>query len=156
MHNAWQTYGTVALHTLIIYLYLIVLVRLFSRRQLGQLTVIDLLVIILLGSTVETAMINGNTALRAGLISAATLLAANYVVSQLFLKSKKIRHLVGSGPVVLVHDGQYVEENLKRVGMTEEDVLQALRSREQPGIEGVRFAVLETDGTVNVICDSDP
>ncbi len=154
MSSPWQTYGTVALHTLIIYLYLIVLVRIFSRRQLGQLTVIDLIVIILLGSAVETAMINGNTSIRAGLVSAATLLLVNYGISKLFLRFKRLRHLVGSGPVLIVHNGQFVEENLKRLGLTHDDVLEALRSRECANVEDVKFAVMEVDGTVNVILNS--
>ncbi len=100
-------YGIVALHTFIIYIYLIVLVRIFGRRQLEQLTVIDLLVVILLGSTVETAMINGNTAIRAGLLSAATLMVANFVISKIFGRFKKLRLLAGSGPILLVHDGVF-------------------------------------------------
>lgn len=144
-------YLTVALHTLIIYLYLILLVRLFGRRQLGQLTVIDLLVIVLLGSAVETAMINGNTALRAGLASAATLLLVNFLLAKLFLRFKRLRHLVGSGPLLVVHDGHFVEENLKRAGLTEDDVREALRGREQSDVAKVRFAILEVDGTINVV-----
>ena len=151
MPHGWHEYETVALHTLIIYLYLVVLVRVFGRRQLGQLTVIDLLVIILLGSTVETAMIHGDTSLGAGMLSAAVLLLTNFILTKIFFRFRRLRHLVGSEPMILVHDGQFVESTLKRVGLTEDDVLQALRGREQEGIENVRFAVLETDGTVNVI-----
>src|SRR5215469_14180286 len=60
-----------------IYLFLVVLLRLFGRRQLGQLTIIDLLVVLLLGSAVETAMIHGDVSLWAGLVSATTLLGVN-------------------------------------------------------------------------------
>jgi uncharacterized membrane protein YcaP (DUF421 family) len=151
MNPAWQTYGTVALHTFIIYVYLIVLVRVFGRRQLGQLTVIDLLVIILLGSTVETAMINGNTAIRAGLLSAFTLMATNLVITKLFGHSRRLRHFVGSEPYLLIHNGVFVDENLKRCGLTHDDVMQALRGRECDDLETVRSAILEVDGTVNVI-----
>lgn len=144
-------YWPVALNTVVVYAFLILLVRLFGRRQLGQLTVIDLLVIILLGSAVETAMINGNTAIRAGLLSAGTLLVLNFLLNKLLYRFKRLRHLVGSGPLIIVHDGRFVHENLKRAGLTEEDALEALRAREQPSVEGVKFAVLEVDGTVNVV-----
>jgi uncharacterized membrane protein YcaP (DUF421 family) len=151
MNKELQTYGVVALHTFIIYIYLIVLVRIFGRRQLGQLTVIDLLVIILLGSTVETAMINGNTAIRAGLLSATTLLATNFILSKLFGRFKRLRHLAGAGPTLLVHDGHMIQENLKRAGLSEDDVMEALRGRECADINDIRSAVLEVDGTVNVV-----
>lgn len=146
-----REYGTVALHTFIIYIYLIVLVRLFGRRQLEQLTVIDLLVLILLGSAVETAMINGNTAIRAGLISATTLMVANFALSKLFGRFKRLRLLAGSGPILIVHDGNFLEENIKRVGLTESDVMQALRSRECADVAAVKSAILEVDGTINVL-----
>jgi len=151
MNAQWQSYGIVALHTLIIYIYLIVLVRVFGRRQLGQLTIIDLLVIILLGSTVETAMINGNTAIRAGLISATTLMLANFLISKLFARFKGLRHITGSEPALLIHDGKFIQENLKRSGLTEADLMEALRGRECADLQTVRSAVLEVDGTVNII-----
>lgn len=145
----------VALHTAAIYLFLVLMLRLLSRRQLGQFTAIDLVIIILLGSAVETAMVNGNTTLPAGIVSAATLLAINRGLSELFLRFRGLRHIVCHGPMLLIHNSHYVEENLRRAGLTKSDVLQALRERESAGPEDVRFAVLEADGTINVVpCES--
>ena len=138
-------------HTCAIYLFLIVMIRFCNRRQLGQLTVIDLVIIILLGSAVETAMVNANTTLVAGLVCATTLMLLNTLVSRTLCRSKRLRHLVLQGPILLVHDGQFVESHLRRIGFTHEDVLEALRQREFCDVEDVRFAVLETDGEVNVI-----
>jgi uncharacterized membrane protein YcaP (DUF421 family) len=137
--------------TSVIYLFLIVLLRLFGRRELAQLTVVDLIVVLILGSAVETAMIHGNLTLPAGLTSAATLFVLNKALTVVFLHSKRLRHLVGGGPVLLVHDGKLVTEHLKRVGMTAADVDEALRGRGYDGMRRVRFAVLETDGEVTVV-----
>lgn len=147
----WHSLLQVALQTTVIYLYLVVALRILGRRQLGQLTVIDLLVVILLGSAVETALIHGDTSLKAGLLSASVLMVLNKALSKLFLRSKKWRHLVGCGPTLLVHDGEFVCEHLKQIGFTEEDVMAGLRQRGYSDLKGVRFAVLETDGTINVI-----
>jgi uncharacterized membrane protein YcaP (DUF421 family) len=141
----------VLLHTLVIYTFLIMMMRFLNRRQLGQLTVIDLVIIILLGSAVETAMVNANTSLAAGLVCAATLLGGNWLLSRLFLRSRRLRHLVVNGPTVLIHDGKFVDEHLRRAGLTKSDVMEALREREQGDVSKVRFAVLETDGTINVV-----
>ena len=138
-------------HTCAIYFFLIMMMRLFSRRQLGQLTVIDLVMIILLGSAVETAMVNANTTLIAGLVCASTLMLLNALFARIVFRSKRLRHVVANGPILLVHDGQFVETHLRRIGFTHDDVLQALRAREYADIAKVRFAVLETDGEVNVI-----
>jgi uncharacterized membrane protein YcaP (DUF421 family) len=142
--------------TALIYLFLIVAIRLVARRQLGQLTVLDLVVVLVLGSSVETAMIHGNTSLLAGLVSAGTLLALNRLLTWLFLRSARLSHLVNGGPVLLVHDGQVIEEHLRRAGMTSQDLLAALRGRGFDGTTGVGSAVLETDGTVTVCAESEP
>ena len=146
-----QNMMIVAGSTLTIYLFLSVSMRLMSRRQLGQLTVLDLLIIILLGSSVETAMVHGDTSLKAGLVSGTTLFLTNYLVSHIMRRSRRFSHICGMGPMLLVHDGKFVEEHLKRVGLTHEDVLHAIRQREQADIKKVRFAVLEPDGQINVI-----
>jgi uncharacterized membrane protein YcaP (DUF421 family) len=149
--NTAASLAIVAGSTAVIYLFLIVLLRLFGHRELAQLSVIDLIVVLLLGSAVETAMIHGNLTLPAGLTSAATLLVVNKLLTVIFLRSKRLRHLVGGGPVLLVHDGQLVAEHLRRVGMTAADVAEAVRGRGYEELSQVRFAVLETDGEVTVV-----
>ncbi len=141
----------VAANSAAIYLFLIVAVRLAGRRQLGQLTPLDLLVLILLGSAVETAMVRADTSLVAGLVSAITLLVVNRLLTWAMLKSEAFRHLVGSGPLLLVHDGKFVDENLKRLGMSKEDVIEAIRERECASIKELRYAVFEPDGEINVV-----
>lgn len=141
----------VAFHTLVIYLFLIAGLRLMGRRQMGQLTIIDLMIIILLGSAVETAMVAGNTSLAAGLVSAGTLLLANRLITAIACRSRRLRHLVSGGPVLLVHNGQLVEPHLRRAGLCPADVLEAIRERGCGGVDEVKYAVLEADGSINVV-----
>ena len=140
--------------TTVIYLFLIAGLRLLGRRQLGQLSVLDLVVVLLLGSAVETAMIHGDTSLQVGLVSAATLLILNRLLTLLLLRSRRLRHLVNGGPTLLVNHGAVLDEHLVRVGMTEEDLIEALRARGYEGPQGLRAAVLETDGSVSVVPDT--
>ena len=142
---------SVVLHTTVIYVFLMFMLHVIGRRQLGQLTVLDLVVVILLGSAVETAMVSGDTSLVAGLICAGTLLFLNRVFALTFGRARRLRHLACGGAVLLIHDGQFIEEHLRRVGLTHADVLEALREREQPGIENIKFAVMEVDGEINVV-----
>ncbi len=151
MQSSFDKLIPVIVHTIAIYLFLGVMLRIFSRRQLGQLTVIDLVITILLGSAVETAMVNANTTLIAGLVCASTLLLLNTFIVRVLLKSKRLRHLLSQGPLLLVHDGQFVEDHLRQGGFTHEDIMEAIRERECAEIADVRFAVLETNGEVNVI-----
>lgn len=142
--------------TTVIYLFLIAVMRIFGRRELGQLSVLDLIVLLILGSAVETSMIHGNLTLPAGLTSAATLLVVNKVLSLIFLRSKRLRHIVNGGPVVLVHDGKVVHSHCKRVGMRDADLAEALRAKGYDSVAQVRFAVCETDGQVSVVPTANP
>jgi len=139
--------------TATIYLFLVVALRLLSRRQLGQLTVIDLVVILVLGSAVETSMIHGDTSLPVGLASVVTLLVLNRLLTVISLRSPRFRHLVNGGPILLVNHGQALDEHLRRAGLTDADLAEALRSQGYDGPANVRAAVLETDGTISVIPD---
>ena len=141
----------VAGQTFAIYTFLILILRFVDRRQLGQLNIIDLLIVILLGSAVETAMVHANTSLPVGLLCAGMLLLSDRFYAAFFQRSKRLRHGVGGGPVLLVHNGHMVEEHLRRIGLTTEDVMEALRERETARLEDVRYAILETDGEITVI-----
>jgi len=134
-----------------IYLFLIAVLRLFGRRQLAQLSGLDLVVVLLLGSAVETAMIHGDLSLAAGFVSAATLLVLNRLLTLVFLRIPRLSLLVNGGPILLVHDGTVIEDHLRRVGLTHADLEAALRSRGFDGTDRVREAVLETDGSITVV-----
>lgn len=137
--------------TLAIYVFVIVLLRVTGRRQLAELTIIDLVVLLCLGSAVETAMIRGDVSLEAGVVSALTLLIANRLLALAVLKSKRMRRLAMGGPVLVVHGGQVIPDAAKRAGLTEADILEACREREVASTAEVRFAVVETDGSITVV-----
>ena len=115
--------------TAVIYLFLITLLRLFGRRELAQLSVLDRIVVLLLGSAVETSMIHGDLSLPAGLVSAGTLIVLNKLLSLVFLASPRLSHLVNGGPVLLVHNGKVLDSHLRRGGLTRDDLGAALRGR---------------------------
>ena len=118
--------------TAAIYCFLIVGLRLLGRRQLAELNGLDLVVVLLLGSAVETAMIDGDLSLAAGLVSATTLLVTNRLLTLAFMRSPRLCELVNGGPVLLVHDGQVIESHCRRVGLTRPDLDAALRDAATP------------------------
>ena len=142
--------------TLIIYLFLILCLSLLGRREISQLTSVELVVLMILGSAVETAMVAGNTSLPAGLVSASTLLVGNRLLTLALRRWKWLQRLVIGGPVILVDHGRFLEKHLISVGLTEADVLQAIRERGYAGLDDVRFAVLEVDGSVGVVPNDAP
>lgn len=138
--------------SLVVYLAVLIGLRLGGRRQLGQLTPFDLVVILLVANAVQNAMVGADTSLQGGLVSAATLLVANAFVARLRLRSGRIRQLVEGVPVVLVQHGELVTANLHREGVTEEEIVAAVREHGEVGdLSQVELAVLETDGSVSVV-----
>jgi len=134
-----------------IYLFLIVLLRVFGRRTLAELSAVDLVVMLCLGSAVETAMIRADTSLAAGVVSATVLLSLNWLLTRAVFTSRLARRLVLGGPVLVVHNGRVLATNAARCGLSDDDLRQAIRQRELESFEQVRFAVVEADGTVTVV-----
>ncbi|MGV3758194.1 MAG: DUF421 domain-containing protein [Actinomycetota bacterium] len=138
--------------SLVVYLAVLIGLRLGGRRELGQLTPFDLVVILLVANAVQNAMVGPDTSVQGGLVAAATLLLANAVVARLRLRSPRLRHLVEGVPVVLIQHGEWVTANLRREGLTEDEVLAAVREHGALAeVDRVALAVLETDGSVSVV-----
>jgi uncharacterized membrane protein YcaP (DUF421 family) len=146
-----RSISLVIANTLVIYLAVVLLFRILGKRQMSELTISELVVVMILGSSVETSLIGGDTSLVAGLASAATLFLANFLFSIALRRWIWLRRWLVGRPVPLVYNGDLLESRLHRVGLTREDVLQGIRERGYEEIDQVRLAVLEIDGTISVI-----
>ncbi len=141
----------VVVRTLVVYLALLVGLRLAGKRELGQMTPFDLAVLLVISNAVQNAMVGPDTSLSGGLLAAATLLVANWLVDRLGLRSVWLRERLIGNPTLLVHDGTYVATHLRTEGVTEAEVMQALREHGVDDLRTVKLAVLEVDGTISVI-----
>ena len=139
------------LRGLIIYVFLIVLLRLTGKRQVGQMPPFDLVLLLVLSNTVQNAMIGGDNSIIGGVISAVTLVAANWLVSLLTYRSKKMEALVEGRPELLIHNGKLFERALAQAKLTRHEMMNALREAGCAAVEDVRAAFLENDGTISVI-----
>ncbi len=143
--------GEVVVRTIIVYFALLLGLRVAGKRELGQMSPFDLVVILVISNAVQNAMVGQDTSLTAGILAAFTLLAVNRAVSVLGLRSKILgKRLIGS-PTLLVNDGRFIDENLRREGVTTDEVMMALREHGVDKIEDVETAVLEVDGSISVI-----
>jgi uncharacterized membrane protein YcaP (DUF421 family) len=145
------TMAKVVLHTAVLYLFIVLFIGLFSRRQTSEIGPLELVVVMLLGSAVETSLVAGNTSLTAGLVSALTLLLCNRLISLVQRRSRRVRKVMRGQPVPLVYRGQFLPYWLRGAGLTEDDVRQGLRERGYEDVDGVRLAMLEIDGTISVL-----
>jgi uncharacterized membrane protein YcaP (DUF421 family) len=144
------------LRVVIIYAFLLVVLRLSGKRQVGQLAPFDLVLLLVLSNAVQNAMNGGDNSLLAGLISAAALVLMNYLVGLATYKSKKIEALVEGRPEVLIHNGKLYGDVMEREKLTHHELNAALRAAGRACVEEVHFAILENNGVISVQRKKDP
>ena len=96
-------------------------------------------------------MLGNDSTILGGLVAACTIVILNWAVDWISVRSTWFRHTFGQSPTLLVHDGAMVADNLRKEGLPEEFLWQALREHGIAEIERVQLAVLETDGSVSII-----
>ncbi|MFN8526322.1 MAG: DUF421 domain-containing protein [Chloroflexota bacterium] len=143
--------GAIILRTIVVYAALLLGLRLAGKRELGQMTTFDLVVILVLSNAVQNAMVGPDSSLTGGLAAAATLLIVNAAVDRVGLSSIWLRERLIGTPTLLVRDGRMLPANMAREGVTEAEVEQALREHGVGGVAGVALAFLEVDGTISVV-----
>jgi uncharacterized membrane protein YcaP (DUF421 family) len=142
---------SIVARTLIVYLVLLAGLRLAGKRELGQMTPFDLVVILLIANAVQNAMVGPDTSVTGGLIAAGVLVSVNYGVALARERLPWLRRAVEGTPTLLINDGKFVPEHLRREGLEEDEVLMAIREHGVSDVKDVRMAVLETDGSISIV-----
>jgi uncharacterized membrane protein YcaP (DUF421 family) len=135
----------------IVYLFLILLLRLTGKRQVGQLAPFDLVLLLVLSNAVQNSMNGGDNSVQGGLLSATTLVLLNYGVGLLTYKSKKLEAIIEGRPQVLIHDGKLFEDVMAASKLTRHELQASLRQAGCTCVEDVRSAILENNGAISVI-----
>jgi uncharacterized membrane protein YcaP (DUF421 family) len=141
----------IALRTAVVYFVILVGLRLAGKRQIGQMTTFDLVVLLLLANAVQNAMVGPDTSLIGGVVAAAMLLIVNTVVARLRLRWPRLRRLIEGSPTLLILRGEVIADHLKREGVDQDELEAALREHGIAALSGVEVAVLEIDGSISVV-----
>lgn len=134
----------------VVYVVVLGLLRLGGKRELGQMTPFDLVMILVIANAVQNAMVGSDVSLTGGLIAAATLVAFDRIAVRLARRGPLVRYLVDE-PTVLLIDGRIIEKNLEREGLTRAAVEMAAREHGVADLDELAAAILETDGSISVI-----
>lgn len=141
----------VALRTAIVYLFLITAIRVSGKREVGQMSVLELIVVLVISDAVQNSMVGDNTSIWGGLVAVVVLLGLDIVLREISRRSRRVRTAVEGEPRLLVRDGRVLSHAIEEEGIDAADVRQAIREHGLARIEDVQLAVLETDGTISVI-----
>lgn len=148
------TFVFIILSSLVVYLFIITAIRVFGKREISQLSVIDLVFILLISNSVQNAMVGGNIQfLIGGLIAAITLFIANYFMGELFFRSKRFSKLVQGESLMLIYEGKPNIDHLKKAKISDDELEEAIREHGVAHIADVNLAVLERDGNISVLSD---
>ncbi|MEI7589166.1 MAG: YetF domain-containing protein [Chitinophagia bacterium] len=141
----------IILRTLAVYTFMIVAIRIFGKKELAQLSVIDLVFILLISNSVQNAMVGPDTSLNGGLVAAGALFLANFTLKQVLYRSKKMSQWVQGEAILLIYDGEANMENCRKAEITIEELEAAVREHGARDIQKVDLAILEVDGNISVI-----
>lgn len=141
----------VAIRTSIVYLFLVIALRLAGKREIGRLSILDLIVLLVIADAVQNAMVGENTSLAGGLVAAGTLVVLDRLIKLGADRSPRLRSLLESEPRLLIRDGRVLRKALRDEGVDEDELAAALRAHGVSDIENVAAAVLETDGSISVV-----
>ena len=155
MFNLSNPLLNIVARTAVIYLALLVGLRLTGKRQVGQFTPFDLLLLLLLSNAVQNAMVGPDTSVAGGLIAACTLFGANVIVAAIARGSRRAAKVVEGTATLLIRHGQVIQQNLDNEGISAEDLRRALREHGIDDVKLVRAAILEVDGSISVLREDE-
>jgi uncharacterized membrane protein YcaP (DUF421 family) len=138
------------LRAVVIYVGLLVALRLFGKREVGQFTLYDLVFILLVANALQPAITGPDTSLTGGLLLILVLVGANYIVGKLD-NMPRFHQLFSPAPAVIVRDGKYIPAVMKREGVDQGEVEMSMREHGITDMKDVQLAVLEADGTISIV-----
>ncbi|HJV21277.1 MAG TPA: YetF domain-containing protein [Holophagaceae bacterium] len=151
MWHLAQPWWEFALRALLVYGFLLVTLRLTGKRQVGQLAPFDLVLLLVLSNAVQNSMNAGDNTVGGGFILVLTLLGVNALVGWITYRSKTAELIVEGKPLILVHDGVTDEKALCAERITRHELMAAVRQAGLTDLDAVRYAILETNGRINVV-----
>ena len=139
------------LRAAIVFTFVLVLTRVIGKRELGSLQPFDLILLIVLGDALQQGLTQDDYSLTGAILVVGTIAVLQVFVSWLSYRFPRTRPLLEGEPIVIVEDGKVIDRNLKRERLTVEEIAEQARLHEIAHLSDLRFAILETSGTISFI-----
>jgi len=149
------SWGEKILRPVLIYLVLLVVFRVASKRELAQATLFDFLILLLISNVVQNAIIGEDNSILGAIAGALVLVVLSAFLNRVTGRSHKLRSVLEGDPVLLVHDGRVLDEAMKRESVTRYDLFSNIRKAGLVHLADVAYAVLELDGTISIMRATD-
>lgn len=139
------------LRATVVFFFILLITRIVGRRELSSMEPFDLIMLVVIGDLVQQGITQSDNSVTGALTVIATIALLSVFVAWIAFRSRRVRLVIDGEPIVLVHDGEPIEKNLRRERLTIEEVEEEARQQQIESIAGIRWAILETDGRVSCI-----
>src|SRR4051812_25992188 len=140
-----------ALRAVVLYVFVLLVMRVVGRRELSSMTVVDLVLLIVMGDAIQQGLTQDDYSVTGAIIVVATFAVLQVFTSYVGYRSKRARTVIEGQPVVLIDNGRLVETNLKRQRVTRDDIAEQMRLQQILSLDDVRWAILEANGRMSFI-----
>jgi uncharacterized membrane protein YcaP (DUF421 family) len=141
----------IAIRAIVLYVFVVVVMRVVGRRELSSLTAVDLVLLIVMGDAIQQGLTQDDYSVTGAVIVISTFAVLQVASSYLGYRFKSVRRVLAGPPVVLVDNGELVRANLKRHRLTRDDLAEEMRLQQIASFGDIRWAVLEANGHISFI-----
>lgn len=150
-----NSYLDIILRSVAVYFFMVIALRVFGKKELSQLNTADVILILLISNSVQNAMVGSDTSLWGGLIAAGALFLINFILKKLMFRYKGLNNLLQQKPEILIHNGKLEFKTLAKLGITSEELTEAMHEHGVEFFKDVKLAMLEIDGNISIISGNE-
>ena len=126
-----------------------------GKRQVGDMQTSELVITMIISETASLPLENPERPLLSGIIPVLMLAAIEILVSVIMMKSRKARGIICGHPIIVIRDGEIIEKELRRLRLSREDVYSLLRQQQCPDAGGVKYGIIEPNGSLSILKEED-
>ena len=151
MSTILMGYLRIILSSVAIYLFIVIAIRIFGKKELSQLSIVDLVFILLISNSVQNAMVGSNSTLMGGLVSAGSLFAINYLFKLTMYRFPRLERAIQGDAMLLVYEGNINHKNMDKAKITNGELMEVIREHGVSSLGEVNLAILEVDGNISIL-----
>jgi uncharacterized membrane protein YcaP (DUF421 family) len=141
----------IVIRAAVIFFVIYLVTRMIGRRELAMNEPFDLILLVVIGDLIQQGVTQSDYSVTGTVLALATFVLLTVLLSYLSFRAKKVRDVLEGQPLVLVEDGKPIEENLRSQRLVMDEVLSEARTQQVTALKDIRWAILETNGSISVI-----
>jgi uncharacterized membrane protein YcaP (DUF421 family) len=141
----------IAIRAIVLYIFVVLVMRVAGRRELSSLSAVDLVLLIVMGDAIQQGLTQDDYSVTGAVIVVSTIAVLQVFAAYISFRSRRVRTVLEGRPVVLIDDGELVEQNLRRQRLTPDDVAEEMRLQQILSFTEVRWGILEANGRMSFI-----